>query len=119
MQEFMSQLIYSPHRVVIVVGHSHLFREILREYQAPGFSRGPKAALAAEVGRHVLCNCGVAKVELDTTETPATPIVDIELVLGTACVHKKALCAAPSMTCCAAPSGNMAEEGTTELMVQH
>eukprot|EP00746_Dinoflagellata_sp_MGD_P009518 gnl/MRDRNA2_/MRDRNA2_119381_c0_seq1.p1 gnl/MRDRNA2_/MRDRNA2_119381_c0~~gnl/MRDRNA2_/MRDRNA2_119381_c0_seq1.p1 ORF type:complete len:490 (+),score=111.15 gnl/MRDRNA2_/MRDRNA2_119381_c0_seq1:86-1555(+) len=103
MEEFMSQLIYSPHQNVVVVGHSHWIRALFKQYMSEGFKE-KKPKLAKEVGKEKLCNCGVAKVEVDASVSSQTPIVDIELVLGTTWAVDSGF-----QGCCAATGGDKHE----------
>eukprot|EP00927_Polykrikos_kofoidii_P071039 TRINITY_DN67376_c0_g1_i1.p1 TRINITY_DN67376_c0_g1~~TRINITY_DN67376_c0_g1_i1.p1 ORF type:complete len:498 (+),score=83.54 TRINITY_DN67376_c0_g1_i1:65-1558(+) len=102
-QEFMNQLVYSPHKVVIVVGHSHFFREVFRVCQSSAF-QSCKPVLAANVSRRKLCNCGVARVVLDAGKSPEAPIVDVDLVFGTTlCEDERFSGLCKSANCCAGP----------------
>jgi len=103
MEEFMSQLIYSPHQNVVVVGHSHWIRALFKQYMSPSFKE-KKPAFAKDVAKEKLCNCGVAKVEVDASESVATPIIDIELVLGTTWAVDSGF-----QGCCAATGGDKHE----------
>lgn len=98
LQEFMSQLVYSPHRTIVVVGHSHFFRAIFKRFASPAF-KAKEPALARRLGEEKLSNCGVARLELDP-KSPDCPIVGVKLVFETTLVSDKR--ALPS--CCAAPS---------------
>eukprot|EP00929_Paragymnodinium_shiwhaense_P108608 TRINITY_DN7491_c0_g1_i3.p1 TRINITY_DN7491_c0_g1~~TRINITY_DN7491_c0_g1_i3.p1 ORF type:complete len:416 (+),score=128.82 TRINITY_DN7491_c0_g1_i3:395-1642(+) len=106
-KEFMSQITYSPHKTAIVVGHSHFFRELLKEFQHPEALKAQKPKLAAEIGKELIENCGIAKVVLDPAANPEAPIVDIELVLGTQFAKKKGFAALrdTATNCCAAADG--------------
>jgi len=81
MDDFMSQLLYSPHRTIVVVGHSHFFRAILKQYLSEEFkSKSPQ--FAADIASKKLSNCGVVRVDMDP-RIAGTPIVDVQLVFGT------------------------------------
>merc|ERR1712232_189779 len=109
-KEFMSQLAYSPHKTVIAVGHSHFFRELLKEFQADAF-KAAKPKLAAELGKELLENCGVAKVTLDASVSADAPIVDVELVFGCGYAKKKGFVALihSSTNCCVADKQGFVE----------
>jgi len=82
LDEFMSQLLYSPNDAMIVVGHSHFFREVFKTYLSDAFcSRQPSFAERLKTWK--LMNCGVVRVELDPSLIPDSPIVNVELVLDT------------------------------------
>merc|ERR1719265_2611034 len=78
----MSQLIYSPHRTAVVVGHSHFFRAIFQHFTSPVFKERD-VDLANDLSTKKLCNCGVAKIVLDASVSRETPIMDVELLLDT------------------------------------
>lgn len=97
MEEFMNQLLYSPHHTIVVVGHSHFFRAIFKNYLSPELKTS-SSQMAADLGTKKMSNCGVARVEMDP-QSPGAPIVDVKLVLGTTLVsdHGKLSCS------CSAP----------------
>mmetsp|Transcript_9759 Transcript_9759/g.28868 ORF Transcript_9759/g.28868 Transcript_9759/m.28868 type:complete len:517 (+) Transcript_9759:55-1605(+) len=83
MREFMCQLLYSRHRCVVVVGHSHFFRSVFRDYMCEMFS-AQNPGLVRELTSKKIMNCGVARVELDPSRgVSGGPIIGVELVLGT------------------------------------
>lgn len=85
--EFMKQLLNSPHKRIIVVGHSHFFRELFKNHQNESFKEA-KPELAATISQEVIQNCGVVKVLLDTSAVEA-PIVDMEFVFGSDFAKRK------------------------------
>mmetsp|Transcript_100660 Transcript_100660/g.313814 ORF Transcript_100660/g.313814 Transcript_100660/m.313814 type:complete len:268 (+) Transcript_100660:757-1560(+) len=83
MEEFMSQLLYSPHRSMVVVGHSHFFRAVFKTFLSDDFFAENKE-LARAISSKKLMNCGVARVELDPKRgLSGGPITGVELILGT------------------------------------
>jgi len=82
LSDLMAQIRYSPAETVVLVGHSHLFRELLRSRIDASFS-GRDPSLAASLKSKKLSNCGVARLELDFDAAPETPIVGCRLVAGT------------------------------------
>jgi len=83
MDEFMAQLLYSPHQSVVVVGHSHFFRAVFRRYLSANF-KDQSTRLANEITTRKLMNCGVARLELDPTRgVDGEPIMNVQLVLET------------------------------------
>ena len=71
---------------VVLVGHSHLFRELLRVYMNPSVAQRSEA-LAAQLKSKKLSNCGVARLELDFGESGGSaPIVGVQLLAGTTLV---------------------------------
>lgn len=109
LHEFMSQLLYSPHDTIIVVGHSHFFRAVFQEYLSDAFlSMRPGFAERLKSGK--LMNCGVARVVLDPGLVPDSPIADVELVLDTDMIpHRQGFIART----CSCFSGKKAGEDTS------
>jgi len=99
-QEFMSQLLYAPHRSIIVVGHSHFFRAVFKKFLSDDF-RKHNPALAQQIASMKLPNCGVARAELDPSKGLNGPITRVELVLQTELVAESS-----SMACCSSHSGS-------------
>jgi len=91
-QEFMSQLLYSPYRTIVVVGHSLFFQNIFKTFSGEIFHerRGP---FAERLGKAKLNNCGVARVELDPRASLERPIVDVRLMRGTYLEGGQGMCA--------------------------
>lgn len=82
LQEFMLQLLYSPHSSIIVVGHSHFFRAIFNRFLANEF-KAQEPDLAQKITAMKLKNCGVLRLELDPARgLNDGPIVDVKAVLG-------------------------------------
>jgi len=82
LNEFMSQLLYTPHQVLVVVGHSHFFREIFRRYLSMEFRcQNPEFVSALQRGK--LMNCGVAMLQLDPDCNQTGPITSVKLVFNT------------------------------------
>jgi broad specificity phosphatase PhoE len=79
--DLMDQVKYAPSEVVVLVGHSHLMRELLKAQISERFAqREPQ--LCADLRKLKLSNCGVARLELDFDEADA-PIVGCRLLAGT------------------------------------
>ena len=83
--DLLDQIKYSPAETVVLVGHSHFFRELLRAQLDPSFAER-EPTLTAQLKSRKLSNCGVARLELDFEAAPSTPIVDVRLVAGTTLV---------------------------------
>lgn len=100
LQDFMAQILYTPHQTAVVVGHSHFFRSAFKAFLSKEFhQRNPQ--LAKDITSKKLMNCGVARVELDPRlGVEGGPIVNVELVLGTT-LHADG--AAMLAACCHAP----------------
>ena len=77
----MQQIQYSAAASIVLVGHSHFFRELLRANLSAGVAKSAPE-LAKELASKKLSNCGVACLELDF-ETGGPPIVDVQLLAGT------------------------------------
>eukprot|EP00301_Raphidiophrys_heterophryoidea_P013057 c20399_g1_i1.p1 GENE.c20399_g1_i1~~c20399_g1_i1.p1 ORF type:complete len:461 (-),score=136.46 c20399_g1_i1:1402-2784(-) len=60
--ELMWQLRYMHESHIILVGHSHFFREIMQHFVSPGCVN---PELAAKLKEKVIVNCGVMKLDLD------------------------------------------------------
>ena len=83
--DLLDQIKYAPAETIVLVGHSHFFRELVRDQLSEAFvAREP--ALAAKLKSHKLSNCGVARLELDFDAAPDAPIVDVRLLAGTSLV---------------------------------
>jgi broad specificity phosphatase PhoE len=95
LNEFMAQLLYSPHRTIVVVGHSHFFRACFKRFLAPHGS-DVASGLAEDLHKHLLPNCGVARLMLDAVRNPEQPILSVELLFGAKLDKKRACCTAPS-----------------------
>jgi len=112
LQDFMAQLLYTPHRTAVVVGHSHFFRSAFKAFLAKElYDEDPQ--MAKDITTKKLMNCGVARVELDPRRgVEGNPIVGVELVLdttldadgGTAMLT--ACCNAPGHTEIVGPGGD-------------
>lgn len=104
LHEFMSQLLFSPHRTIIVVGHSMFFREVLRRFLCDDFrQRDPEFCRGASSRK--ITNCGVVMLNLDPTRAiDEGPIASAEFVLGTGFEEDKG----PGLlaACCAAPEAS-------------
>jgi len=83
LQEFMAQILYTPHETAVVVGHSHFFRSVFKSCLSEEFGAVNKT-LAKDIVTKKLCNCGVVKMQLDPRRgVEGKPIISLELVLGT------------------------------------
>ena len=82
-----AQIRYSPAEMIVLVGHSHLLRELLQTKLHDSFTqREPE--LASQLRSLKLSNCGVARLELDfELDSGRTPIVDCRLLAGTELVR--------------------------------
>ena len=83
----LRQVQYAPDEVVVLVGHSHWFREFLRAYLGDAVA-ARDAAFASELTSKKLSNAGVARVDLDfgPDQRATRPIVDVQLLAGTTLV---------------------------------
>ena len=77
--DLFDQLRYSNAETIVLVGHSHLFRELLKLHLCdskidPG--------LAADLRKKKLSNCGVARLELDFDNADGGAIVGCQLLAG-------------------------------------
>ncbi|CAK0846034.1 unnamed protein product [Prorocentrum cordatum] len=100
----MSQLLFSPHRTIIVVGHSMFFREVLRRFLSDDFRR-TDPEFCRRAGSRKMTNCGVVMLDLDPTRAiHEGPIASAELVLGTGFEEGPG----PGLLggCCAAPGAS-------------
>jgi len=89
LQEFMSQLLYSPHDCTIVVGHSLFFKALVKTYLSKEFiQHSPE--FAKQIANSKLQNCGIMRLELDSSRgMQGKPIVDARMVLGTKLITSK------------------------------
>ena len=79
------QVRFRPEERLVLVGHSHYFRELFRHFCAEGcelVDADGSAAKAELLHSKKLSNCGVAKCELDFTAEGA-PVVSVKLLFGT------------------------------------
>lgn len=84
LHELIAQVRYHPAEVVVLVGHSHLIRELMRKELRPAWAEA-HADLAADLYQRKLANCGVARLDLlFDAERPC--IADVRLVGGTTTV---------------------------------
>lgn len=89
LNDFMSQLLFSPHRVIVVVGHSFFFRAVFKKYLSSSF-KAKRPFFAAQLQTKKLMNCGIARVEMAPREMEDGPITDVELVLDSELVPSAA-----------------------------
>jgi len=80
LDDFMAQLLYTPHHSVVVVGHSHFFREVFRRYLSEDFCRR-RPGFVKQLQHRKLMNCGVARLEMDPSLPDGLAIDDVELGL--------------------------------------
>jgi len=78
MQDFMSQLQNCEADNIIVVGHSHYFRELFKQRLHPALSSTP---LGKDLAKLKLMNAGVAAVTMDFSQSQE--ITSVELLFGT------------------------------------
>jgi len=84
--EFMRQVRYAPEEAIVLVGHSHWIRELLRANLHASVAAA-EPAFAKQLRSRKLSNCGVARLDLDFGEgAAATPIVGVRLLAGTTLV---------------------------------
>jgi len=100
LQEFMAQLVYTPYRTIVVVGHSHFFRAVFRQFLSKEFEQKDQDQYRALTNMK-LPNCGVARLVLDAKASSDRPIVDVELMLGTKMIPDAGKL--QKLNCCAAP----------------
>lgn len=113
LMEFMSQLVYSPHRTIVIVGHSHFFRSVFRKFLSQGF-RQKRPKFACDVSSMKLMNCGVARLEIDPSQgLSGGPVIDVELVLGTELIPEGGL-----LSCCVSPGATLDYTCSEEVEVQ-
>lgn len=91
LHDFMAQLKHSSHRNIVVVGHSHFFRAVFKEFLADSFKE-KQQDFAHQLSTLKLCNCGVARLDLDPSITSGGPITNAELLLGTTLTGAGGLC---------------------------
>ena len=80
------QVRFAPQRSIVLVGHSHYFRELLRHFRsdqcvaldASGFPIESK-----DLDAKKLSNAGIARVELDFEASEVTPVREFQLLFQT------------------------------------
>jgi len=81
MKDFLAQLQFSQDEDIIVVGHSHYFREIFKEFIHPDFAcKDPD--LSTDLQKKKLQNAGVVRVDFDYSMGEKM-IVNVEPLFGT------------------------------------
>jgi len=83
--EFVRQIQYASEETIVLVGHSHWIRELLREYLHESVGRRDPE-FAKRLASRKLSNCGVARLAFDFDESDETPITDVQLLCGTGLV---------------------------------
>lgn len=84
--ELLAQVRFSPHESIVLVGHSHYFREVCRRCRAKGCDMTDAAGRAisvSDVEAKKLSNGGIARMELDWSGGEATPVTSFRLLFGT------------------------------------
>jgi len=88
-EDMVEQVRHCPEETIVLVGHSHYFRELLGGFRHESCSlvgADGEAADAADLSSKKLSNAGVAKCEFDFEGSPATPVVSVALLFGTTLV---------------------------------
>jgi len=104
LKDFMSQLLYTPHRTAVVVGHSHFFREVFKQFLSKELREKP---LGKDLVKKKMGNCAVIKLCLDPNRgLDDGPISSAELVLSSKMVSDGGGC----MQCCNAQPAELEHE---------
>lgn len=85
LEAFRRQVQYSPEESVVLVGHSHWIRELLKANLHPSVAE-QDPAFAGKLRKQKLSNCGVAQLDLDFGQSDDKPIVGVRLLAGTSLV---------------------------------
>jgi broad specificity phosphatase PhoE len=80
LQEFIGQMRFCREERIIVVGHSHFFRALIK--QGLSSSAIIEGATRHDVQNKKLMNCGIAAITLDFRKGADQPITEVELMLG-------------------------------------
>ena len=84
-EELVSQVRFSPHSSIVLVGHSHYFREVLRRCRSPaGCTLTDAAGITidpADADAKKLSNAGIARLDFDFTSEK--PITSVRLLFNT------------------------------------
>jgi len=64
MDDFLAQIRFDPAESIIIIGHSHYFREIFTEFIDDSF-QAREPGLCKDLQELKLVNAGVARVEMD------------------------------------------------------
>ena len=77
-KELLAQLRYCEARSIVLVGHSHYFRELFRNFM-------PEAAqaLAPDLLKKKLSNCGMVAIDLNWADQPKKPVAGARLLFDT------------------------------------
>lgn len=103
---FMAQLKYSPHKTIVVVGHSHFFRAVFKQFLSTEFKETNKE-FARQLSTMKLPNCGVAQLDLDPASESGL-VTNVELLLGSQLEGDGGLCK------CSAPTNLQENELRTD-----
>jgi len=84
--ELLAQVRFCPETSLVLVGHSHYFREMVRHFCAEGCvaldAVGTPIA-ASDLAAKKLSNAGLARCELDWAASEDKPICELRLLFGT------------------------------------
>jgi broad specificity phosphatase PhoE len=80
MEEMISQIRYIPQEHIVLVGHSHFFREMFKDSLHPSF-QNTNATLFDDLQNVVIQNCGVAALSIEFDSDPKY-IRHVELLFG-------------------------------------
>lgn len=85
--ELLSQLRYCEAQSIVLVGHSHYFRELFRQFMPDAVAMSAAQNPYGDALRQKkLSNCGIAAVEMDWAAEPDRPVAKVRLLFDTALV---------------------------------
>lgn len=81
MRDLMQVLQYDDHENIIVVGHSHFFRELFKKYLSKDFET-KQPQVASDLKFDVLSNCSVIQTSIAWDRQGSALIKDVRLLFG-------------------------------------
>jgi len=85
-QELLAQVRFCPQPSLVLVGHSHYFRELLRHFRAKecrAVDATGVAIDAKDLESKKLTNAGIARCELDWDADAEKPVAEVALLFHT------------------------------------
>jgi len=83
--ELLAQLRFAPQSTIVLVGHSHYFREMLRHFRSPNCKASDATGAPIDGGdldAKKLSNAGIARCEFDWGANEAKPVTEVQLLFN-------------------------------------
>ena len=85
-EELLAQLRYCDAGSIVLVGHSHFFRELFRNFMPATALSAARHPSGDDLLQKKLSNGGMAAVDLDWAEHPDRPVASVRLLFDTALI---------------------------------